>query len=57
MCIAACALAHGSNLLPVAPNINPGDGEFLYPTKGRLGVIQNTIGSPRFVQMALHLTF
>jgi hypothetical protein len=43
--------------LPVGPNINPGDGAFLCPPKGRLGVIQHTIGSPRFIQMALHLTF
>jgi hypothetical protein len=27
------------------------------PPQGSLGVIQHTIGSPRFLQMALHLTF
>jgi hypothetical protein len=27
------------------------------PPSGHLGVIQHTIGSPRFLQMALHLTF
>jgi hypothetical protein len=27
------------------------------PPGGQLGVIQHTIGSPRFLQMALHLTF
>jgi hypothetical protein len=43
--------------LPPGPNIGPGDGAFLCPPKGRLGVIQHTIGSPRFIQMALHLTF
>jgi hypothetical protein len=44
-------------LLPPGPNIAPGAGAFRCPPKGRLGVIQHTIGSPRFIQMALHLTF
>lgn len=44
-------------VLPVGPNINAGDGAFLCPPRGRLGLIQHTIGSPRFIQMALHLTF
>jgi len=45
------------------PNIQaagPGAGAFSCPPGGpggRLGVIQHTIGSPRFVQMALHLQF
>lgn len=26
-----------------------------YPPQGSLGMIQHTIGSPRFVQLALHL--
>ena len=43
--------------LPVSPGITAGQGAFLCPPKGHLGVIQHTIGSPRFVQMALHLTF
>jgi hypothetical protein len=43
--------------LPVGPNIAPGQGAFLCPPKGRLGLIQHTVGSPRFIQMALHLTF
>jgi hypothetical protein len=43
--------------LPVGPNINAGDGAFLCPPRGHLGLIQHTIGSPRFIQMALHLTF
>jgi hypothetical protein len=43
--------------LPPDVNIGPGDGAFLCPPKGHLGVIQHTIGSPRFIQMALHLTF
>jgi hypothetical protein len=35
----------------------PSTGAFACPPKGNLGQIQHTIGSPRFVQMALHLTF
>ncbi|HLK34313.1 MAG TPA: hypothetical protein VKT29_14560, partial [Terriglobales bacterium] len=30
---------------------------FSFPPVGNLGVVQHTIGSPRFIQMALHLTF
>jgi hypothetical protein len=29
----------------------------VFPPQGSLGVIQHTVGSPRFLQMALHLTF
>jgi hypothetical protein len=43
--------------LPVSPGITAGQGAFLCPPKGHLGEIQHTIGSPRFLQMALHLTF
>jgi hypothetical protein len=43
--------------LPVGPNTPAGSGAFMCPPKGHLGVIQHTIGSPRFIQMALHLTF
>jgi hypothetical protein len=32
-------------------------GAYTCPPSGSLGVLQHTIGSPRFVQMALHLTF
>jgi len=32
-------------------------GAFRCPPVGNLGVLQHTIGSPRFIQMALHLTF
>jgi hypothetical protein len=32
-------------------------GAYSCPPTGQLGVIQHTIGSPRFLQMALHLTF
>jgi Carboxypeptidase regulatory-like domain/TonB dependent receptor len=30
---------------------------YAFPPYGNLGMIQHTIGSPRFLQMALHLTF
>jgi hypothetical protein len=30
---------------------------YVCPPNGQLGLIQHTIGSPRFLQMALHLTF
>jgi hypothetical protein len=39
------------------PSTFPGQGAFQCPPGGKLGVIQHTIGSPRFIQMALHLTF
>jgi hypothetical protein len=29
----------------------------VFPPEGSLGIIQHTIGSPRFLQLALHLTF
>ena len=32
-------------------------GAYTCPPSGSLGVLQHTIGSPRFIQMALHLTF
>ena len=32
-------------------------GAYVCPPSGNLGTLQHTIGSPRFVQMALHLTF
>jgi len=32
-------------------------GAYSCPPTGQLGMIQHTIGSPRFLQMALHLTF
>ena len=43
--------------LPTGPNIPAGAGAFQCPPSGHLGIIQHTIGSPRFIQMALHLTF
>jgi hypothetical protein len=39
------------------PSLGPGTGAFACPPQGNLGFIQHTIGSPRFIQMALHLTF
>jgi Carboxypeptidase regulatory-like domain len=41
---------------PPEPATIPG-GAFQCPPSGQLGVIQHTIGSPRVIQMALHLTF
>jgi hypothetical protein len=32
-------------------------GAYSCPPTGQLGIIQHTLGSPRFLQMALHLTF
>ncbi len=32
-------------------------GAYTCPPHGQLGLIQHTIGSPRFLQMALHFTF
>ena len=39
------------------PACVPSTGAYTCPPSGSLGVLQHTIGSPRFVQMALHLTF
>jgi hypothetical protein len=36
---------------------NPTTGAYACPGQGSLGFIQHTLGSPRFIQMALHLTF
>jgi hypothetical protein len=49
--------ADGSNVQSCAPQNNMGGGAYLCPPGGQLGLIQHTIGSPRFIQMALHLTF
>ena len=35
----------------------PSTGAYVCPPTGNLGTLQHTIGSPRFIQMALHLTF
>ena len=34
-----------------------GQNTYQFPPAGNLGVLQHSIGSPRFIQMALHLTF
>jgi hypothetical protein len=41
------------------PPYNPdtGNNTYTFPPHGNLGVLQHSIGSPRFIQMALHLTF
>jgi hypothetical protein len=41
------------------PPFNPTTGQNGYqiPPSGSLGIVQHTLGSPRFIQMSLHLTF
>ena len=39
------------------PACVPATGAYTCPPGGHLGLIQHTVGSPRFIQMALHLTF
>jgi hypothetical protein len=39
------------------PACVPSTGAYTCPPSGNLGVLQHTVGSPRFVQMALHLEF
>jgi hypothetical protein len=39
------------------PACVPSTGAYTCPPTGNLGTLQHTIGSPRFIQMALHLTF
>jgi hypothetical protein len=51
---------YGTAIPGADPRFNPcipSTGAFACPPKGNLGVLQHTIGSPRMVQMALHLTF
>ncbi|HXY24832.1 MAG TPA: TonB-dependent receptor [Candidatus Acidoferrum sp.] len=44
--------------LPVAGQVNcTANNGYVCPPSGELGLIQHTIGSPRFLQMALHFTF
>jgi hypothetical protein len=45
-----------NNNVTFNPCFNP-DPCYSFPPHGQLGLIQHTIGSPRFIQMALHLTF
>ena len=42
---------------PPSPNYSCTPYGYSFPPAGNLGVLQHTIGSPRFIQMALHLTF
>jgi hypothetical protein len=43
---------------PVAGQTNCAAGNaYVCPPSGSLGIIQHTIGSPRFMQMSLHLNF
>jgi hypothetical protein len=42
---------------PPSPNYSCSPLGYAFPPVGNLGVLQHTIGSPRFIQMALHLTF
>ena len=50
------SMSTNPNILMKTP-CDPTTGAFACPPVGRLGVLQHTIGSPRFIQMALHLTF
>lgn len=42
---------------PPSPNFSCSPLGYSFPPFGNLGQLQHTIGSPRFIQMALHLTF
>jgi hypothetical protein len=42
---------------PPSPNSSCSGEGYSFPPSGHLGELRNTIGSPRFIQMALHLTF
>lgn len=42
---------------PPAPDFNCSSAGYAFPPFGHLGELQHTVGSPRFLQMALHLTF
>jgi hypothetical protein len=41
----------------LTPCVGPPANAYACPPSGKLGVEQHTIGSPRFLQFALHLTF
>jgi hypothetical protein len=43
-----------NNNVTFFPNYSP---PAVFPPEGQLGLIQHTIGSPRFMQLQLHLTF
>lgn len=42
---------------PPSPSFSCSPFGYSFPPGGHLGELQHTIGSPRFIQMALHLTF
>jgi hypothetical protein len=42
---------------PPSPDFSCSSPGYAFPPFGNLGQLQHTIGSPRFIQMALHLTF
>jgi hypothetical protein len=42
---------------PPSPNFSCSPLGYSFPPSGNLGQLQHTIGSPRFIQMALHLEF
>ena len=42
---------------PPSPSFSCSPLGYSFPPGGHLGELQHTIGSPRFIQMALHLTF
>jgi hypothetical protein len=42
---------------PPSPSYSCSPFGYAFPPVGHLGLIQHTIGSPRLLQMALHLTF
>lgn len=47
---------HGGFAKSLTPCV-ASSGAYACPPGGHLGVLQHTIGSPRFIQMSLHLTF
>ena len=42
---------------PPSPSFSCSPLGYAFPPSGHLGTLQHTVGSPRFIQMALHLTF
>jgi hypothetical protein len=54
-------LQYGPSTFNPLPNSNQqnctSNSGYVCPPSGQLGIIQHIIGSPRFLQMALHLTF
>ena len=42
---------------PPSPNYSCSPLGYAFPPYGHLGTLEHTLGSPRFIQMALHLTF